>query len=168
MSNLASFRKIFPQDLTHYPHNTFVPLLIPRLSVEKIRSTPVHKLAYNIAIARDSFSISEPVSVYRDVFPAFRKSNMKAMLLYYGLLDETLIISNTSSARTVEINWTAVGGGKTICRYQILNSYPLSVANLVNITGRLADGSALLDVVLNREKMRVISEEVQRILKEVE
>ena len=47
------------------------------------------------------------------------------------------------------------------------NGYP-SLPNLVNITGRLADGSALLDVVLNRERMRVISEEIQRILKEVE
>ena len=77
-------------------------------------------------------------------------------------------MSNMSSARTVEINWTAVGGGKVISRYQILIGAPLSVANVVNITGRLADGSILLDVVLNREKMKVISEEVERLLKRVE
>ena len=77
-------------------------------------------------------------------------------------------MSNMSSARTVEINWTAVGGGKVISRHQVLIGAPLSVANVVNITGRLADGSILLDVVLNREKMKVISEEVERLLKRVE
>ena len=106
--------------------------------------------------------------MYRDVFPAFKPSSTKALVHGDRLSDETVHMSNMSPARSVNINWTAVGGGKTICRYQILNSYPLSVANLVNITGRLADGSTLLNVVLNREKIRVISEEVQRILKEVE
>ena len=168
LSNQASVRRFFPQDLIHYPHNCFVPLPIPQLSVEEIRSTPVHKLAHNVAIARDSLSISEPVWLYRDLFPSFKPSKTKAILLYDRLSDEALFISNTSSARTAEINWTAVGGEKTICRYQILYGSPLPIANLVNITGRLADGSALLDVVLNREKMRVISREVQRILKEVE
>ena len=167
LSSQASLRRFFPQDLNRYLHNCFVPLPTPRLSVEEIRSTPVYKLAYNVAIARGALSISEPVRLYRDLFPSFKPSNTKAILLYDRLSDEALFISNTSSSRTAEINWTAVDGGKTVARYQILNGYP-PLPNLVNITGRLADGSALLDVVLNREKTRVILEEVQRILKEVE
>ena len=77
-------------------------------------------------------------------------------------------MSNMSPARSVDINWTAVDGGKIIAKYSIIIGHPLTVANLLNITGRLADGSTLLNVVLNREKMRMVSEEVQRILKEVE
>ena len=167
LSNQASVHKFFPQDLIHYPHNCFVPLPVPRLSVEEIRSTPIHKLAYNVAIARGSLSISEPLRLYRDLFPSFKPSKTKIMFLHDRFSDEALFISNTSSSRTAEIDWTAVGGGKTICRYQSLYAY-LMLPNLVHITGRLADGSALLDVVMNREKIRVISEEVQRILKEVE
>ena len=75
-------------------------------------------------------------------------------------------MSNMSPARSVNINWTAVNGGKNIAKYSIIIGHPLSVVNVVNITGRLADGSTLLNVVLNREKIRVISEEIQRILKE--
>ena len=168
LSNQASLRRFFPQDLNRYPHNCFVPLPIPRLSVEEIRSTPVHKLAYNIAIARGSLSISEPVSVYRDVFPAYKPSNTKALLHGDRLSDETVYMSNMSPARSVEINWTPVDGGKIISKYSIIIGYPIMTVNVVNITGRLADGSTLLNVVMNREKMRVISEEIQRILKEVD
>ena len=168
LSNQASFRKFFPQDLIHYAHNCFVPLPTPLLSVEEIRSTPVHKLAYNFAIARGSLSISEPVSVYRDIFPAYKPSNTKAILHSDRLSDEAVFITNISSSRTVDIDWTTVGGGKTIGAYMVVVAYPLFVSNVVCITGRLADGSTLLNVVLNREKMRVISEEVQRILEEVE
>ena len=77
-------------------------------------------------------------------------------------------MSNMSSARTASINWTAVGGGKIIGAYiiMVVVTYPLVWGNLVCITGRLADGSTVINVTLNREKMRVISEEVQRILEE--
>ena len=168
LSNQASIRKFFPQDLIHYAHNCFVPLPIPRLSVEEIRSTPVHKLAYNFAIARGSLSVSEPVSVYKDIFSAFKPSNTKAIILCDRLSDEAVFMSNMSSGRTAGIDWTAVGGGKTVGTYMVVITYPLVWPNVVCITGRLADGSTVLNVVLSREKMRVISEEVQRILEEVE
>ena len=77
-------------------------------------------------------------------------------------------MSNMSSGRTAGIDWTAVGGGKTVGTYMVVITYPLVWPNVVCITGRLADGSTVLNVVLSREKMRVISEEVQRILEEVE
>ena len=166
LSNQASIRKFFPQDLIHYAHNCFVPLPIPRLSVEEIQSTPVHKFAYNFAIARGSLSVSEPVSVYRDVFSAYKPSNTKAIVLCDRLSDEAVFMSNISSGRTVDINWTAIGGGKTVGTYMVVVTYPFVWPNVVCITGRLADGSTLLNVVLNQRKMRVISEEVQRILEE--
>ena len=73
-------------------------------------------------------------------------------------------MSNMSSARAVDINWTGVSGGKTISRYDILIGILFPGTNIVTVSGRLADGSTLLNVVLNREKMRVLSAEIQRIL----
>ena len=72
------FRKIW----IHYPQNCFIPLPVPRLTVEEIRSTPVHKLAYNVTTVRDSLFISEPVRLYRDLFTAVEPSKTKAILLY--------------------------------------------------------------------------------------
>ena len=168
LSNQASLRAFFPQDLKNYSHNCFVPIPIPLFTVKDIQTTPVHRLAHIFATARSSLSISEAVSIYRDVYQGFKPSRTKMILPYDERSDENMIMSNMSIARMVDINWTGLGGGKTVCRYKALIGTPVLASNVVTITGRLADGSTLLDLVLNREKTRKIEAEIQRILKEVE
>jgi hypothetical protein len=61
-----------------------------------------------------------------------------------------MVVWNMTIARIVDINWTGLGGKRTVCRYQkTLSESPLLISDRT-ITGRLGDGRMDLDVVLNQ------------------
>jgi hypothetical protein len=64
----------------------------------------------------------------------------RAVMPYDIRADETIVVSNMSIARIVDINETGLGGKRTVCRCKTLNESPLLISNLVTITGWLGDG----------------------------
>ncbi len=78
--------------------------------------------------------------------------------------DETFFLSNVSSTRILEADWTGVGASRTVCgyRYSLMpRGSPFS--NAVLISGRLPDGSVVLDVTLSRARLRSVETELKRL-----
>lgn len=76
-----------------------------------------------------------------------------------------MVMSNMSVARVVDIDWTGLGGKRTVCRYKAnLSKSSVLISNVVTITGRLGDGCTVLDVVLNRRRRRLLETELERLI----
>ena len=78
---------------------------------------------------------------------------------------KTLIVSNTSVARTVDINWTGAGEKTTLCQYvSAVSDDPISMSNLVHLTTRMNDGGTILDVTLNERRLVRLEAAIQELL----
>ena len=89
----------------------------------------------------------------------------KAVMPYDTRADETMVVSNMSIARIVDINWTGLGGKQTVCRYKtILSESPLLISNIMTIAGRLGDGHTVLDVVLNQQRRQLLEMELEKLI----
>ncbi|KAF8959163.1 hypothetical protein BDZ97DRAFT_1667587 [Flammula alnicola] len=170
LSNMASLRVFSDVALKQYAHNCFIPIPYPILTVAELKATPVHSLAYKLASVRSALSLGHAIQVYTllqdSVKPSSGFFNFRAVLPYDPSADESMSMSNMSIARIVDIDWSGVGGGRTICRYKtILSESPILISNIVTIAGRLDDGSTVLDVVLNRRRMRSLEEGVAKLIK---
>ncbi|KAF8900296.1 hypothetical protein CPB84DRAFT_1779309 [Gymnopilus junonius] len=171
LSNQASLRMFSDANLGQYAHNCFIPIPYPLFTVEELKATPVHTLAYKLASARSSLSIGHAIEVYNSLQECVRdsKSSFRKVLPIDLRADESMSMSNMSIARIVDIDWTGAGGGKTICRYkELITGSPILISNIVTIAGRLHDGSTVLDVVLNSKRMKVLEGEVGKLIKAAE
>jgi hypothetical protein len=132
-----------------FPHNAFIPLPYPVLSIADLKSFPLHALTNLLAALRASLSMRHVVSTYQFLQkPCFPNPPGG---------DETIMISNVSASRILESDWTAVGS-KTLCGYRY-QATPTDVlfTNAVYIAGRLDDGSVVLDVTLNKARFELLS-----------
>lgn len=78
---------------------------------------------------------------------------------------EILTVTNVSIARIVDIDWTGVGGKKTVCRYKYgLSDGLMYMTNALTIAGRTHDGGTVLDVVLNKRRLARLEAEVQELV----
>jgi len=158
-TNLASFRSILaPQyeAALDFPHNAFLPLPYPLLSVGELQAFPLPALANLFMASRISLSIHHVVSAYKILQNTCFPNRPDA--------DETLNVSNVSASRILEADWRPLGSKRTICGYRY-QATPTDVlfTNAVYIAGRLDDGSVVLDVSLNRPRFDLLSGEVQRM-----
>ena len=163
---MASLRMFSEAGLTLYPHNCFIPIGYPIFTVAQLKSIHLHHLAYELAKARSGLSLTHAVQVYKLLKESATPSRLTKFVLPYDLrADETVVMSNMSIARVVDINWSGLGGKRTVCRYKAnLNKTSLLVSNGVTITGRLGDGHTVLDVVLNRQRRRLLENDLERLI----
>ncbi|KAG6831906.1 hypothetical protein H0H87_003558 [Tephrocybe sp. NHM501043] len=156
-SNLASFRTVLAEDdpsILQYPHNAFVPLPYPSLTVAQLNSTSLPELSRTFALSRSALAISHVSSSYDAVvsataFPASPD------------VHENMVVSNVSASRILESDWSAVGAVRTVCGYRYqLTPNELLMTNTVYIAGRLDDGSVVLDVSLNKARIDLLAKEV--------
>ena len=158
---------MFPDaGLTHYAHNCFIPIGYPIFTVTRLKAIPLHHLAYELAKARSELSLGHAVQVYKLLEESMKPSRrFRAVMPYDTRADETIVVSNMSIARIVDIDWTGLGGKRTICRYKtILSESPLLISNIVTIAGRLGDGHTVLDVVLNQKRRELLEMELERLI----
>lgn len=159
-SNVASVRSHLStpaRSLNLYPHNAFVPLPYPNFSVRQMNSASLPELSQCLAAARMSLSPSHVISAYKALHHFAVPIHPDA--------DETLVVSNVSASRILETDWSAVGGLSTVCgyRYQLTPTRVL-LTNAVYISGRLSDGSVVLDITLNSTRLKLLTAEVKALL----
>ncbi|KAF5371956.1 hypothetical protein D9615_008116 [Tricholomella constricta] len=174
-SNLASFRSLLTGTneseseiesesepdpaILQYPHNAFVPLPYPSMTVAELQSQPLHVLTHTLALARTALSMPHVLSSYSALtsltaFPANPKAH------------ETLVVSNVSASRILEADWRPLGAVRTVCGYRYqLTPTELLMTNGVYIAGRLDDGSVVLDVSLNRVRVELLARAVLELKK---
>lgn len=74
------------------------------------------------------------------------------------------MISNVSASRILESDWTAVGAKRTLCSYRYqLTPLRLLLTNAVFISGRLDDGSVVLDVTLTEHRLSLLVAEINKL-----
>lgn len=166
LSNMASLRMFSDASLNHYPHNCFIPIGYPIFTIAQLKTIRLHHLAYELAKAKAGLSLGHAVHVYKLLEESTKPSRFhKSVMPYDARADETLVMSNMSIARVVDINWTGLGGKRTVCRYKAnLCQSSVLISNVVTITGRLHDGSTVLDVILNRRRRQLLEMELEKLI----
>jgi len=70
-----------------------------------------------------------------------------------------------SFGRVVDINWTGLGGMRTVSIYKpLLGESSLLISNTVTIDGTLGNGNIIMDVVLNRRRWQLLEEELEKLI----
>ncbi|KAF8904242.1 hypothetical protein CPB85DRAFT_1225696 [Mucidula mucida] len=159
-TNLASYRHLLPDtpEIQNYPHNAFTPLPYPLYTAADLREFPLPALAHQLMFCRKSLSMFHVLSAQH----VFKTALVSAPI--HPDADETFFLSNVSSTRILEADWTGVGASRTVCgyRYSLMpRGSPFS--NAVLISGRLPDGSVVLDVTLSRARLRSVETELKRL-----
>ncbi|CAA7270054.1 unnamed protein product [Cyclocybe aegerita] len=170
LSNMASLRMFSGGELSLYPHNCFIPIPYPVFTVADLQATPVHNIAYTLAGVRASLSLGHAMQVHAKIEElvnhSFGFKGYRTLLPFDSSAEESLVMSNMSIARMVDINWSGAGGGRTLGRYKsLLMAPPILIGNAVTIAGRLHDGSTLIDAVLSGRRMKEVEQEVERLIK---
>ncbi|KAF9480232.1 hypothetical protein BDN70DRAFT_931898 [Pholiota conissans] len=162
-TNLANFRSLLKDKVDTaqlYPHNAFIPLPYPVLSIADVQSYSLPTLTKLFSASRHSLSLNHVVEAYRQLQHPVFPSPPNA--------DETLVVSNVSASRILEADWTPLGVGRTLCGYRY-QATPMGVVftNAVYIAGRLDDGSVVLDVTLNQARFDLLVADIERLEEEV-
>jgi hypothetical protein len=156
---LASFRKALSTSsipLHDYPHNAYVPLPYPLQSVGEILSTPLYLLCHTLALARIS------LSGFHAIYAANAFDRYHVAAPFHPEAEESLSVINVSSTGILNTDWRAVGAGSTICGYRYpIAERPLPFSNSVFVSGRLDDGSVVLDTVLRKARLKRLEEEIK-------
>lgn len=80
---------------------------------------------------------------------------------------ESLVLSNMTIARIVDIDWTGAGAGvgKTVCRYKAaLTGLPLWFTNIATVAGKLPNGSLVLDCAFSAKRIKVMETMVRDLI----
>jgi hypothetical protein len=159
---------VFPSiDLKHYPHNCHVPLAHPLTTIADLKETPLHILALSFALSRLGLTSEIPLDVYH----LFQKlASSKAFLFHPIHVDanEALFVSNVSNERIVEVDWRPVGAISTLYSYRSQTPrIPVMFKYLCALSGRLIDGTALIEAVLRKRHWDRVEAEVTRLIEEL-
>ena len=70
-----------------------------------------------------------------------------------------------SSTPVFDIDWSGLGGKRTVCMCKpFLGESSILLSNAVTIDGTLGDGHIMMDVVLNRRRMQILEEELEKLV----
>ncbi|KAJ7477115.1 hypothetical protein B0H11DRAFT_1291447 [Mycena galericulata] len=161
-SNFASFRDIISdaggESLANYPHNAFIPLPYPTLTVEGINAMSLPELTRTLCVTRRELSLDHVISAHQLM------SNNAITMPVHPIAEETMIVSNVSASRILETDWSPVGSRGTLCGYRF-SATPtnLVLGNTVYISGRLSDSSTVLDVNLNKVRMQNLTNAIEEL-----
>ena len=166
LSNLASLRIFSDAGLNQYVHNCFIPLPYPIFTVAEIKAIPLHHLAYELAKATSGISLGHAIQVFNLLEESIAPSStIKTVIPHDARAEETIFFSNMSFGRVVDINWTGLGGMRTVSIYKpLLGESSLLISNTVTIDGTLGNGNIIMDVVLNRRRWQLLEEELEKLI----
>jgi hypothetical protein len=162
-SNFASFRDLVAEagggeSMANYPHNAFLPLPYPTLTVKELNSLSVSEFTLGLSQARHKLALDHVLSAHQ-----FMSKNPLTMPVHPDA-QETLIISNVSLSRILEADWSAIGSQGTVCGYRFsATPNKLVVGNTAYISGRLSDSSTVLDVNLNKVRMQNLTKAIEKL-----
>jgi len=104
------------------------------------------------------------MQVYKFLEKSVKPSHFsKTVVPYDARADETMFMSNLSPLQGVDINWTGLGGKRTVCVYKPLLAIFL-ISNGVTLAGTLGNGNLVIDVVLNQQRMQLLEKELERLI----
>lgn len=152
VQTLASFRHLFPSlapVIKDSPHSCLSLLPTSPLSVASIQSSSLHELAQMHSLARHAFS-------EYDVNQMFNQLTSTGLPTEESIPAVPLVISNASPWRLIEVDWSSAGATETICGYRKLRDYEKKGIDAIQMIGRLADGSVLLDTVLSERHAELL------------
>ncbi|KAK7051263.1 hypothetical protein VNI00_004763 [Paramarasmius palmivorus] len=167
LTNLASFRSLLAPDssLSTFPHNAWLPPPSPIVTASELQSLSLASLTTLLSDSRKTLS-------NRDVLRGYRTLKAHGFVLPGNWnADEDFLVSNVSASRILEADWRLLtsdsSSGKTICGYRYsMTPNELLLTNMAYISGRLGDGSHLIELCINKQRMGVLEEEVKRIVAE--
>ena len=127
---------------------------------------PLHHLAYPLAKATSGLSLGHAVRVFKLLEESIKPSpTFKTVVPHDSRAEETILFSNMSFGRIVDINWTGLGGERTVCLWKpLLGESSLLLSNSVTIDGTLRDGNIIVDVVLSRRRIQILEEELEKLI----
>lgn len=157
-TSLTSFRTLLASktpSALEFPHNALAPLPYPVLTVSDLSALSLHDVANVFAASRASFSVDHVTAAYKALQTLSYPNPPEAQ--------ETLMLSDDSASRLLELNWSPLGSKKTLCGYRY-QATPADVllTNEVYISGRLEDGTLVIDATLTKARFELLSGEVQR------
>ncbi|KAJ7688345.1 hypothetical protein B0H17DRAFT_1332077 [Mycena rosella] len=159
-SNFGSFRdlifKASGESLAAYPHNAFVPLPYPALTVRELNAMTVPEFTLALSRARCALNLDHVVSAHQLM------TENRITMPVHPAADETLVMSNVSASRILETDWSPVGSQGTVCSYRF-SATPnnLVLANTAYISGRLSDSSTVLDVNFSKARMQNLTAAIE-------
>ncbi|KAK7061381.1 hypothetical protein R3P38DRAFT_2494779 [Favolaschia claudopus] len=161
-SNIASFRDIITEvggeSMEHYLHNAWIPLPYPTLRVKELNSLTIPEFALALCQARHKLTIAHVLSSNHYL------SNNAFSMPVHPESQETLTLSNVSASRILESDWSAIGSQGTVCSYRF-SATPnnLVIGNRVYFSGRLPDGTTILDVNLSKVRMQNLAKAIEKL-----
>jgi len=113
-------------------------------------------------------TVEEPLKMREALARAAR--NNQVMLLAKGTADLTVRMSNMCVGNILNVDWSGMGAvGRPICRYKDAHyGLPISLTDVITLTGYLEDGTLLLDVHLSRDRLSGITQAIERLVLESE
>lgn len=165
-SNFASFRDLIlnagGESLEDYPHNAFLPLPYPTLTVKELNTMTIPELARKLSLVRHEMTLDVVVSAQQIM------TNNPLTMPIHPHADETLVVSNVSASRILESDWSPIGSQGTLCGYRF-SATPnnLVIANNAYISGRLSDSSTVLDVNLSKVRMANLTKAIEQLKSQV-
>ncbi|KAF5393851.1 hypothetical protein D9757_000412 [Collybiopsis confluens] len=161
-TNFASFRDVLASSddtVLQYPHNAFIPLPYPVYSVHDLKTVPFPEIIRQMSAARKTLSTKHVVGGYLQMV------DNPLSIPAHPTAQEAFLLSNVSASRILEVDWTSVGGTKTLCGYRYsMTPTQLILTNSVYISGRLADGSLVLDTTLNELRRELLQSEIWEMI----
>ncbi|KAF7330765.1 hypothetical protein MVEN_02415200 [Mycena venus] len=163
-SNIASFRNLIVQaggeSMTHYPHNAWIPLPYPTLTVKELNSLTIPEFTLALCQARHKMSLDHVLSSHQ-----YLTNNPFSMRMpVHPDAHETLTLSNVSASRILESDWSPIGSQGTVCGYRF-SATPnnLVIGNRIYFSGRLADGTTIIDVNLSKVRMQNLATAIEKL-----
>ncbi|KAJ7367905.1 hypothetical protein DFH08DRAFT_928270 [Mycena albidolilacea] len=161
-TNFASFRDLISQaggeSMAHYLHNAWIPLPYPTLTVKELNSLTIPEFSLALSQARQKLSLDHVVSSHQLL------ADKPFSMPIHPDADETLAVSNVSASRILESDWSGVGSRGTVGGYRF-SATPnnLVIGNRVYFSGRLPDGTTILDVNLNKVRMQNLATAIEKL-----
>lgn len=161
-------------DISAYPHNCVLSLPYPLFPAPTLAALPLSQLAAQLAAHRHTFALEDAANFYQLMQTAWARGGSgrgRNVSPYDPRASESLMLSNMTIARIVDIDWTGAGAGvgKTVCRYKgVLTGLPLSFANVATVAGKLPDGALVLDLALSKKRMGMFEARVRELIVDAE
>ncbi|KJA15633.1 hypothetical protein HYPSUDRAFT_71889 [Hypholoma sublateritium FD-334 SS-4] len=154
----------------NYIHNCFTPVQYPVLTVAELKATALRALALQIAHAKAQYSLARSIYTYELLHAATQGTLFRGMFPRDGVnADEAMTISNMTAANLGKLDWSGVGGRRTVSAGQgVLVHIPVLMANVVVIGGEGEDGCLSLHATLGARRMKALTDGLLRLVKDAE
>ena len=154
----------------NYIHNCFTPVQYPVFTVAELQAIPLRTLALQIAHAKAQYSLARSIYTYELLHAATQGTLFRGMFPKDGInSDEAMTISNMTEPNMGKMDWSGVGGRRTVSEGQgVLVHIPVLMANVVVIGGEDDDGRLSLHATLGARRMKALTDGVLSLIEDAE